>query len=55
MYISTEFENISPVGLKNVYFLYLEFQETLLEIRYAAPIAVNGMIRCDLGFCPKLE
>ena len=37
-----------------VFFLF-EIQETILEIKYAAPLAVNGMMRCDLGFCPKLE
>ena len=31
------------------------FGETILEIKYAAPLAVNGMMRCDLGFCPKRE
>jgi hypothetical protein len=28
---------------------------TFYEIEYAAPLAVNGIVRCDLGFCPKLE
>jgi hypothetical protein len=28
---------------------------TFLEIEYAAPLAVNGIVRCDLGFSPKLE
>jgi hypothetical protein len=28
---------------------------TFLEIEYAAPLAVNGIVSCDLGFCPKLE
>jgi len=36
-------------------FFYLKIHETILEIKYAAPLAVNGMMSCDLGFCPKLE
>ena len=39
---------------QNVYFLYLKFRESFLEIRYAAPLAINRVIRCDFGFCPKL-
>ena len=42
--------------LRNLrYFLYLKFGETILEIKYAAPLAVNGIVSCDLGFYPKLE
>jgi hypothetical protein len=36
-------------------FLYLKIQWTILEIKYAAPLAVNRMMNCDLGFCSKLE
>ena len=40
--------------LRTTIIFYLEFWKSILEIRYAAPLAVNGMMRCDLGFCPKL-
>jgi hypothetical protein len=38
-------------GFKNIFGNSVTFH----EIEYAAPLAVNGIVRCDLGFCPKLE
>jgi hypothetical protein len=40
----------TPEAHQNVDFSYLEISKTILEIKYAAPLAVNGIMRCDLGF-----
>ena len=44
-----------PEAYRNVYFFLFEIQGTFLEIKYATPLAVNWIMCCDLGFCPKLE
>jgi hypothetical protein len=40
---------------KVIFFLFENFTKLFLEIKYAAPLAVNGIVSCDLGFYPKLK
>ena len=50
-----EWQFLSVEGCSPALFFVFGNSETFSGIEYAAPLAVNGMIRCDLGFCPKVE